>query len=86
MKMYDYTRPWITHVSVQRFDVYKTAEMVTEWRELYQKPIVVDEYEVELIDTWDMTVQKLPGCYEGDIRIELPEKQYMAVRMKSVLG
>lgn len=207
MKMYDHTRPWITHVSVQRLDVYKTAEMVTEWRELYQKPIVVDEcayegninlgwgnisgeeltrrfwegsvrggylshgevyvqyeqiwwshggelhgtsptrigflkqvmedvpqdahplkltadnfeqnwdvpclcnkeqsyflyyfgffkplyrtfelpegrkYEVELIDTWDMTVEKLPGCYEGDIRIELPEKQYMAVRMKSV--
>lgn len=204
--MYDQTRPWITHVSVQRIDVYKTAEMVSEWRALYQKPIVVDEcayegninfgwgnisgeemtrrfwegcirggylshgevyvqhkqiwwahggklhgtcperiaflkeimkdvpadaaplkltpenheanwdvpclckeednsyflyyfgflkpsfrtyelpegceFEIELIDTWNMTVKKLPGVYSGSIRVELPEKQYMAIRMK----
>lgn len=207
MEMYDQTRPWITHVSAQRLDVYKTAEMVTEWRELYQKPIVVDEcayegninlgwgnisgeeltrrfwegsvrggylshgevyvqyeqiwwahggnlhgtsparigflkevmedapedacplkltadnyesnwdvpcmcneeqsyflyyfgfskplyrtfelpegkkFEVELIDTWEMTVEKLPGTYEGNIRVGLPEKQYMAIRMRCV--
>lgn len=206
--LYDYTRPWITHVSVQRLDIYKTAEMVSEWRQLYQKPVVVDEcayegninlgwgnitgeemtrrfwegcirggylshgevyvqydqiwwshggtlhgtspdrisflkqvmadapegvaplkltsenyldnwdvpclckeddrsyylyyfgffkplfrtyelpegnsYEIELLDTWDMTVTKLPGVYTGSIRIDLPEKQYMAIRMKKV--
>lgn len=208
VEMYDQTRPWITHVSVQRIDVYKTAEMVSEWRELYQKPIVVDEcayegninfgwgnisgeemtrrfwegcirggylshgevyvqhpqiwwahggelhgtsperirflkevmedtpadaaplrltpenheanwdvpclckeddnsyflyyfgffkplfrtyelpqgcsYEIELIDTWNMTIEKLPGVYSGNIRIEMPEKMYMAIRMKKV--
>lgn len=206
-KMYDQTRPWITHVSVQRIDVYKTAEAVTEWRKEYQKPIVVDEcayegninfgwgnitgeemtrrfwegcirggylshgevyvqyeqiwwahggklhgtcpqriaflkdvmndvpenagplqltaenheanwdvpclctkddsyflyyfgffkpafrtyvlpkgheYEIELLDTWDMTVKKIPGTFKGEICIELPEKQYMAVRMKEI--
>lgn len=204
--LYDHTRPWITHASIQRTDVYKTAENVTEWRDMYQKPIVVDEcsyegnicygwgnitgeemlrrfwegcvrggylthgevytqyeqiwwshggvlhgtcpsriaflrkimadapedaaplrltpqnhwanwdvpclccahdnsyflyyfgfsrpafreyelpegcsYEIELLDTWNMTTEKLPGLYSGSIRIPLPEKQYMAIRMK----
>ncbi|HCT93157.1 MAG TPA: DUF5060 domain-containing protein [Lachnospiraceae bacterium] len=204
--LYDHTRPWITHVSIQRMDVYKTAENVNDWRRQYQKPIVVDEcayegninfgwgnitgeemtrrfwegcirggylshgevyvqydqiwwshggrlhgtcperiaflrevmadvpegaaplkltaqnheanwdvpclcreddnsyflyyfgffkpafrtyelpegcaYEIELLDTWDMAVTKLPGTYSGNIRVELPEKQYMAIRMK----
>ena len=30
---YDYARPWITHCSIQRIDVYRTAENTTEWRE-----------------------------------------------------
>lgn len=208
VKLYDHTRAWITHVSIQRIDVYKTAEAVSEWREQYQKPIIVDEcayegninfgwgnltgeemtrrfwegcirggylshgevyvqneqiwwahggklygtsperiaflktimqeapkgaaplkltpqnheanwdvpclceeeghsfylyyfgffqpsfrtyelpegctYEIELIDTWDMTIQKLPGTYTGSIRIVLPQKQYMAIRMRKV--
>lgn len=33
----------ITHMSMQRIDVYKTAEMVSDWRVQYQKPIVMDE-------------------------------------------
>ncbi|MCI8535199.1 MAG: DUF5605 domain-containing protein [Hungatella sp.] len=41
-------------------------------------------YEIELIDTWNMTVEKLPGTYSGSIRIELPQKQYMAIRMKEL--
>lgn len=44
---YDYSRPWITHASIQRQDVYKTAEFVTEWRERYRKPIVIDEIAYE---------------------------------------
>ena len=39
-------------------------------------------YEIELIDTWDMTVTKLPGTFSGEIRVDMPEKPYMAVRMK----
>lgn len=208
VELYDHTRPWITHVSIQRIDVYKTSEAVTEWRQQYQKPIVMDEcayegninfgwgnitgeemtrrfwegcirggylshgevyvqypqiwwahggtlhgtcpdriaflkevmedapegaaplkvtqeiheanwdvpcfckdddrsyylyyfgffkpafrtyelpegctYEIELLDTWDMTVTKLPGTYSGSIRIDMPEEQYMAIRMKKV--
>lgn len=51
---YDYTRPWITHCSIQRQDIYKTAEHVNEWRERYQKPIVLDEivYEGNIQHGW----------------------------------
>ena len=41
-------------------------------------------YEIELIDTWNMTVEKLPGTFSGSVRIELSERQYMAVRMREV--
>lgn len=205
--LYDHNRPWVTHVSVQRVDVYKTAEMVTDWRQQYRKPVIVDEvgyegdmdfgwgnltgeeetrrfwegcmrggylshgetfvekgdqiwwshggklygesvsrigflkdilaelpenaeplkltpenheanwdsvclhdgekyflyyygfsrpmyrnyelpagkkYKLELIDTWNMTVEELPEVYEGKIRIRMGARQYMAVRMKSV--
>ncbi len=51
---YDYSRPWITHCSIQRQDIYKTAENVTEWRIRYKKPIVLDEiaYEGNIQHGW----------------------------------
>lgn len=51
---YDYSRPWITHCSIQRQDLYKTAEMVQEWRERFKKPVIVDEmaYEGNLPNGW----------------------------------
>ena len=194
---YDYSKPWITHCSVQRVDVYRTAENTDAWRAQWNKPVVIDEcayegdidqgwgnitgeemvrrfwegavrggytghgetylndaeelwwskggslsgtsperiaflerilaesptgvldplpsdwdlpwggvageyhigyfsfmrprfrniplpegdYEVDVIDTWDMTVKRLPGVHSGTIRIDLPAKQYMAVRL-----
>lgn len=201
LQFYDYSRPWITHCSVQRIDVYKTAESTDEWRNQWNKPIVIDEcayegdidqgwgnipgeemtrrfwegalrggyvghgetylhpdevlwwskggklhgssperiaflrsimedgpkdglnplhmtwdapaagildqyylfyygfnqprfreyrmkpgtkYKVEVIDTWNMTINELEETYEGAFRIELPGRQYMAVRMTRV--
>lgn len=51
---YDYNRPWITHCSIQRQDVYKCAELVNEYRERYKKPIVLDEiaYEGNIVHGW----------------------------------
>ena len=51
---YDHSRPWITHCSIQRQDLYKSAEFVTEWRERYRKPIVLDEiaYEGNIQHGW----------------------------------
>ncbi|WP_372662355.1 DUF5605 domain-containing protein [Cohnella sp.] len=195
---YDFSKPWVTHCSIQRVDVYKTSEFTNEWRDKWKKPIVIDEcayegdidqgwgnitgeemvrrfwegairggyvghgetylnpeeilwwskggkltgsspariaflrkimeegpaggldplpsdwdvpcagikdeyslyyfgfnqpkfrnfnrkagtrYQVELIDTWNMTVEKLSGSFEGSFRIELPGRQYMAIRI-----
>lgn len=205
---YNHNQAWITHCSIQRVDVYKTAEMITEWRKQYRKPVIVDEcgyegnidfgwgnltgeeltrrfwegcirggylshgetyvdrgeqiwwshggiltgdsvdrikflkeimaevpinstpltltpenheenwdascmhlnqdfflyyygfsrplyrnyklpkgkkYKLELIDTWNMTIEKLPNIYKGNIKIKIGGKQYLAVRMKAVL-
>jgi hypothetical protein len=51
---YDYTRPWITHCCIQRQDIYKCAELVTEYRQRYGKPIVLDEiaYEGNIQHGW----------------------------------
>lgn len=51
---YDYKKSWITHCSIQRQDLYKSAELVTEWREKFQKPVVLDEiaYEGNIQHGW----------------------------------
>ena len=38
-------------------------------------------FEVEVIDTWNMTVEKR-GTFLGHFRVELPGRQYMAVRIR----
>jgi hypothetical protein len=196
---YDHTRPWITHCSIQRQDLYKTSEYTDTWRKMYSKPVVIDEcayegninhgwgnitgeemvrrfwegavrggyvghgetyynkeeilwwskggvfagksvpriaflkkimeegprlnpipemmswdlpcggragdyylfyfgfgqplfrefampegaeYKIDIIDTWDMTVRKLPGKFSGEFTVDLPGKQYISVRMR----
>lgn len=51
---YDYSRPWISHCSIQRTDLYKSAELTEEWRSRYNKPIVLDEiaYEGNINHAW----------------------------------
>ncbi|WFR55704.1 DUF5605 domain-containing protein [Anaerocolumna sp. AGMB13025] len=53
-EFYDFNRPWITHCSIQRLDLYKTAECTTEWRLQYKKPVVLDEiaYEGNINHAW----------------------------------
>ncbi|MBT2516856.1 DUF5605 domain-containing protein [Streptomyces sp. ISL-90] len=197
---YDQSRPWITHVSAQRVDVYRTAENTDEWRKRWGKPVVIDEigyegdidqgwgnltgeelvrrawegavrggyvghgetylnereelwwskggeltgsspsrlgfldriigeapggvldplpsdwdvpwggvagdeliayfgfnrpsfrnlvlpegdFELDVIDTWNMTVERMPGVHRGAVRVELPARQFMAVRLRRV--
>ena len=52
--LYDHSRPWITHCSIQRVDLYKTAEVTDELRERYRKPVVLDEiaYEGNIQHGW----------------------------------
>lgn len=53
-KIYDYTRPWITHCSMQRTEIYTSAVNTKAWREQYGKPIVLDEvgYEGNINYNW----------------------------------
>lgn len=201
--IYDFTKPWVTHCSIQRIDWYKTAENIDVWREFYKKPVIIDEcayegnihrgwgsitgeemvrrfwegyvrggyvghgetyvhpedilwwskggrlygksperisflrkiieegppyginpikmdtdipcggienkyyvfylgfnqpayrifkmpfgikFKVDIIDTWNMTIEEVPGVYEGTFRIDLPSRPYMAVRMRAIGG
>lgn len=47
VRLYDYSRDWITHASVQKTDQYRTTENVTQWRGRWHKPVVVDEFGYE---------------------------------------
>jgi hypothetical protein len=71
-KFYDHSRPWITHCSLQRVDLYRTAENTTEWRWEWSKPIVIDEcgYEGDLEQTWgNLTGEELVRrAWEGTLR------------------
>ncbi len=54
MNMYDFSRAWITHCSIQRTDVYASAELTDKWMAQYQKPVVLDEinYEGNIDNAW----------------------------------
>ncbi len=44
---YDFTRPWITHCSMQRQDLYRHVEYTEDYRIRYGKPVVWDEIAYE---------------------------------------
>ncbi len=51
---YDYSRPWITHCSAQRTELYRTTELTDELLNTYGKPVVWDEicYEGNINYAW----------------------------------
>ncbi|MGW0665113.1 DUF5605 domain-containing protein [Streptodolium elevatio] len=36
---------------------------------------------IDVIDTWTMTVDPVPGTHTGTVRIDLPGREFMAVRI-----
>ncbi|ALS28567.1 alpha-L-rhamnosidase [Paenibacillus sp. 32O-W] len=59
---YDHGKPWVTHASIQHHDL----KFVREWRELYRKPIVVDEcrYEGDMNHGWgNITAERMTECF-----------------------
>jgi hypothetical protein len=69
---YDHGRPWITHCSIQRTDLYRTAENTGEWRDTYGKPVVIDEcgYEGDIDQGWGNLggTELVRRFWEGAIR------------------
>lgn len=52
--IFDNDTEWVTHCSLQKVDIYRTTENVTQWRKQWGKPVVVDEfgYEGNIDWTW----------------------------------
>jgi len=46
-RLYDYTKPWVTHVSLQYYNVVKSPWGTSLLRDIYKKPIVNDEINYE---------------------------------------
>ncbi len=46
-RIYDYSKPWVTHVSLQYYNVVKSPWGTSLLRDLYKKPIVNDEINYE---------------------------------------
>lgn len=42
------------------------------------------KYKIDIIDTWNMTLNELEGTYSGEFKIDMPGKQYIAIRMTKV--
>ena len=40
-------------------------------------------YQVDIIDTWNMTIEDA-GIHKGNIKVELPSREYMAIRLTKV--
>lgn len=89
LQVYDQNEDWITHVSYQRIDVYKTVEVTNELREQYHKPVVMDElgYEGDIQFGWgNLTPQEevrrfyetvLRGGYPGHSETYLDESHVL---------
>ncbi|MCL2840178.1 MAG: DUF5605 domain-containing protein [Defluviitaleaceae bacterium] len=59
---YNHDKPWITHCSIQRQDVYRTTEYTNEWIAKWQKPATLDEigYEGDIDWGWgNLTAEEL---------------------------
>jgi hypothetical protein len=95
---YDYSRPWITHVSIQRMDTYRTAENTDDWRERWGKPVIIDEcaYEGDIDQGWgNITAEELVrrfwegavrGGYVGHGETYLPDRLGGSTSLAAVAG
>jgi hypothetical protein len=41
-------------------------------------------FRIDVIDTWNMTVDSLPGSHTGTVKVDLPGREFMALRMVAV--
>ncbi|MBT1175030.1 DUF5605 domain-containing protein [Bifidobacterium sp. LC6] len=90
--LFDYNESWITHCSIQRIDVTRTTECVSDWRKQFHKPVIVDEpgYEGDIYWGWgNLTAQEetrrfwegvLRGGYvtHGEVYIDKGEQLWWA--------
>jgi hypothetical protein len=70
--MFDHSHDWITHVSAQRIDSFSGVENIPDWRQRWDKPVIVDEcgYEGDIGQAWgNLTGEELVRAFwEGTLR------------------
>jgi Domain of unknown function (DUF5605) len=37
---------------------------------------------IDVIDAWNMTIEPRQGLHEGTVRVDLPARPYMAIRLR----
>ncbi|MGH3489051.1 MAG: DUF5060 domain-containing protein [Actinopolymorphaceae bacterium] len=86
--LYDFTRPWVTHQSIQHWD----ATLVDQWRAACPKPVVIDEicYEGDIDRRWgnvtglEMTRRFWQGTVDGgyvghgECFVDAPDGRWMS--------
>ncbi len=64
---------------IKSYYLYYYSFMCPSFRDFYFDDTT--EYEVEVIDTWNMTIES-QGVKKGHFRVNLPGREYMAVRLR----
>ena len=59
------------------FGIYRPGKKILELPEGHQ-------YQIDLIDTWEMTITRVPKVFEAHDDLILPGKPYMAVRIQRI--
>lgn len=73
------TKPWV--MKVCDYEIHYLGICQPAFRTFFLPEDT--EYEIDVIDTWNMTVTPA-GIHKGITRIELPQKQYIAIRLRKV--
>ena len=75
IELYDHSQPWVTHASIQNGDVTIDFGRAGRYRDVYGKPVVLDEikYEGDIADRWGhldarelvhrFWIAAVSGCY-----------------------
>lgn len=40
--------------------------------------------EIDVIDTWNMSIEPVPGVHAGTVRVQLPARPYTAIRLRAI--
>ncbi len=68
--------------SGEEYYLFYLGSSQASWR-VWQFP-QGQKYVVDVIDTWQMTVERLPGTFAGEARIPLPGREFVAIRATAV--
>ncbi|MFW6268899.1 MAG: DUF5605 domain-containing protein [Bacillota bacterium] len=75
---------WNSSVKNQEGDYLVYSGNCTQSAYIYLNLPEGEDFKVNIIDTWEMTVKTIEEIASGKTKIELPEKPYIAVQATKV--